>query len=329
MTIREILSIGTKQLSLPCPDALIDTPSLDAALLLAEVLKTSREMLIVHGNENITEDDSEKFFKLLERRRAGECVAYILGKKEFRGLLFSVNPDVLVPRPDTEILVEAALEHIDLRKHIDLRESIESQNDANASPSRHRRLSLLDLCTGSGALAISLLNERLFLDVTATDISEKALTVAKANTESLLENKKFSRSETKNIRFIQSNLFENINTKNYQADNNFHGKFDIIVSNPPYVPSGELATLAPEVRHEPALALDGGEDGLYFIKKIISDAAEYLCPGGSLLLEAGSEQMKAIKTLLENHQYCEIKIYKDLAGRDRVISAIIQDRKAQ
>jgi len=322
MTIREILSIGTKQLSLPCLDALIDTPSLDAALLLAEVLKTSREMLIVHGNENITEDDSEKFFKLLERRRAGECVAYILGKKEFRGLLFSVNSDVLVPRPDTEILVEAALEHIDLRERID------SQNDANTSPSRHRRLSLLDLCTGSGALAISLLNERPFLDVTATDISEKALAVAKANTESLLENKKFSRSEAENIRFIQSDLFDSICVKNNHSDD-MPGKFDIIVSNPPYVPSGELATLAPEVRQEPALALDGGEDGLYFLKKIISGATEYLCPGGSLLLEAGSAQMKAIKTLLENQQYCDIKIYKDLAGRDRVISAIIQDRKAQ
>ena len=282
MTISETLTEGKRLLAAPCAKAFIDTPSLDAVLLLAKTLKLSKEILLLRGNENISEQDREKFLKFLDRRRHGECVAYILGYKEFRGLSFAVNPSVLVPRPDTETLVEAAIEYID------------------KAP-----LTLLDLCTGSGAVAISLKNERPFLAVTATDISHDALEVAKANAARILENK-----VSQNVLFIKSDLFENINAQ-----------YDIIVSNPPYIPSNELASLAPEIKQEPSLALDGWKDGLELIQKIISQARTYLKPGGALLLEAASAQMMPIKTLLENQKFCYIKIHKDLAGKDRVISA--------
>jgi release factor glutamine methyltransferase len=163
----------------------------------------------------------------------------------------------------------------------------------------------LDLCTGSGALVISLKNERPFLHVTASDISPGALETAALNAARLLlPSPHFIHS----VRFIHSDLFENI-----------HGKFDIIVSNPPYIPSGELSGLAPEVRGEPQLALDGGADGLELIRKIISLASEHLFPGGIILLEASPEQMPVIRACLAAHGF-DAKIHKDLAGMDRVIA---------
>jgi release factor glutamine methyltransferase len=286
MTVREILLEGTALLKSPCSSALIDTPALDAALLFAEVLHTGREDLIVRGNETLAERDRERFFSLLERRRAGECVAYILGRKEFRGLEFIVNPGVLVPRPDSETLLEAALEHI---------------------MPEQEGFSVLDLCTGSGALAVSLKKERPLLSVFASDISPEALETAALNAARLLGEAA--------VNLFHSDLFENIN-----------GRFNIIISNPPYVPSGELSSLAPEARREPRLALDGGGDGLELIRKIIGRAPAYLFPGGVLLLEAGSDQMPVIKILLEKHNYRHIKIQKDLAGRERVISAEIASK---
>ena len=289
MTIQEILTEGKRLLRVTSLSSFIATPDLDAALLLSEVLHKSREELLVRGNESIAGSDREKFLKLLERRRNGECVAYILGHKEFRGLEFTVNPNVLIPRPDTETLVEAALEYIDPWQ--------------KASGQGDKFLSLLDLCTGSGAVAISLKNERPFLSVSASDISEKALEIAALNATRLLNS---------SVSFIKSDLFDKV-----------PGKFDIIVSNPPYIPTKEIITLAPELHHEPQLALDGGEDGLDLIRKIISRAQEHLLPKGVLLLEAGPEQMPAIKMLLGNHHYSDIRIHKDLADRDRVISAVV------
>jgi len=323
MTIREALAEGTGRLKSPCALAFIDTPALDASILLAYTLGTNKTELILSGNKNIDEKTREKYTILLERRRSGECIAYILGRKEFRGLEFFVNTHVLVPRPDTETLVEAALEYIDPQKD-------------NAS------LSVLDLCTGSGALAISLKNERPFLHVTASDICPAALETAAENVRQLLgEELSQRRKDAENaeeelgirdcgskvtgvsssatlkdnkprVQIIQSNLFEDIPFK-----------FNIIVSNPPYVPSNELTGLAPEVRREPSLALDGGEDGLLLIRKIIAQAPDHLLPGGILLLEAAPGQMPSIRELLEGWGFNDVKVYKDLAGRDRVISGLI------
>ena len=295
MTIRETMLKGKMLIEAPCSTALIDTPSLDATLLLAETLHISKENLITRGNEIMAKEDCEKFFKLLERRRSGECIAYILGRKEFRGLVFSVNPGVLVPRPDTETLAETALEFID---------------SLIADGKCGNNLSLLDLCTGSGALAISLKNERPFLSVSASDISREALETAALNAARLLSSETAAAAEETAILFIQSDLFENI-----------PGKFDIILSNPPYIPSGKLSSLAPEIRREPPLALDGGKEGLELIKKIITQAANFLHPRGVLILEAGPEQMREIRQLLKTCNFRDIKIKNDLTGRDRVISA--------
>jgi len=293
MTIQEILSEGTRLLKSPCSEAFIDTPELDAALLLAETLQINRTELIVRGKEQISETYREKYFGLLSKRRKGECIAYILGRREFRGLEFTVNSHVLVPRPDTETLVEAALEYID--------QMVKETQD--------KRLSVLDLCTGSGAIAISLKNERPFLELSASDISGAALETAVLNSGRLLGNRNAPAGETA-VLFIESDLFGQITSR-----------FNIIVSNPPYVPSREIDTLAPEVRREPRPALDGGEDGLELIGKIISDAPDFLHPRGLLLLEAGPEQMPVIRTLLESRRFGDIRVHRDLAGRDRVISA--------
>ena len=288
MTIQEALTEGKRLLALPCTSAFIDTPELDASLLLSETLHLSREELILHGDEPLSETLMRGYLALLERRRSGECVAYILGRKEFRGLEFTVNPNVLVPRPDTETLLEAALEYIDV---------MAGQEEC--------KVSVLDLCTGSGALAISLKNERPKLDITASDISVEALETAKLNAVNLLGNRH-------SINFLESDLFGKIT-----------GKFNVIVSNPPYIPSGELKTLAPEVHREPVLALDGGWDGLNLIRQIVVWAGDYLYSNGVLLLEASPAQMPEIRVLLEKQNFSGIKVRRDLGGRDRVICAII------
>jgi len=292
MTIRETLAEGKRLLRIPSSVSFIDTPDLDAVLFMSEILRTDRTKLVVRYGETISEQDSESFFRFIARRKEGECSAYILGRKEFRNLEFSVNPQVLVPRPDTETLVEAALEYID------------SLRETNTPDLKAGGISLLDLCTGSGAVAISLKNERPFLSISASDISREALETAAQNAARLLED---------SIHLIQSDLFNAIS-----------GSFDIIVSNPPYVPSADIDTLANEVRREPRLALDGGHDGLELIKKIILLAPYHLLPGGVILLEAAPEQMPAIRGLLETNGFGGIRVHGDLAGRDRVISASCQ-----
>jgi release factor glutamine methyltransferase len=282
MTIRELQTEGTALLKPPCPSAFIDTPALDAALLLAETLHLRREDLFARANDEVAAPDCGKYRALLMRRRAGECIAYILGRKEFRGMEFTVNPRVLVPRPDTETLFEAALEYI-------------AKNDS---------LSALDLCTGSGALAISLKKERPSLSVTASDISAEALETAALNARRLLGESEVS--------LVHGDLFENLSDR-----------YSIIVSNPPYIPSSELPYLAPEVQLEPALALDGGEDGLALIRRIVAEAPDHLPPGGVLLLEAGPTQMPQIKALMEEHGFIGVRLHKDLSGNDRVISAML------
>ena len=285
MTVREALAEGTRILKSPGTTASIDTPELDADLLLAEALNTNHEDLIIHANNAIEEQAYNAFLDLVVRRRAGECVAYILGRKEFRLLEFAVNPGVLVPRPDTETLVEAAMEHID-----------------NSVEQGINKMSVLDLCTGSGAIAISLYYERPHIKISASDISKEALKTAAENAERLL-------GDDRAVNFIESDIFKKIK-----------GKFNIIVCNPPYIPSSDLASLSAEVRQEPAIALDGGEDGLKYIKEIICQAKDHMTPNGVLFLEADPGQMPTIRELLENNNYSGIKTYHDLSGKERVIS---------
>ena len=285
MTVREAAAAGKRTLKSPCLNAWITTPDLDVSLILAEAMQLSREELITCGEEPLTPDEYKKFLELLERRTGGECVAYILEKKEFRGLEFFVDPSVLVPRPDTEILVEAVLKRWG------------NATEAEKEPKR-----VLDLCTGSGAIAISLKYEMPGLEVWTADISAEALETARANAR--------RHQMEESIRSYQGYLFEAL-----PAGLTFH----VIVSNPPYIPSAEIDQLSPEVRREPRIALDGGKDGLEIIREIITDAPVYLEPGGVLLLEAAPEQMESISKELEKNRFINIKTYNDLSGLERVI----------
>ena len=275
MTIREALAAGKAKLAV----AGVENPALDASLLLAEVLGISRSALLVAAGDSPGEKSLAVFNEFIERRIAGECVAYILGKKEFYGLEFLVNPGVLVPRPDTETLVEAALSRL---------------------PGEGR---MLDLCTGSGAVAIAVKHQMPGVEVWATDISPGALETAEVNAGRLLP--------PGSIRFFRGNLFRALPDE--------RPRFDLIVGNPPYVPTGEIPGLSPEVRAEPVLALDGGIDGLDLIRDIVRQSPGFLCPGGSLMLEADPRQMPGIAALFENAGFAELRMHRDLSGRDRVI----------
>ncbi|GHU41791.1 release factor glutamine methyltransferase [Spirochaetia bacterium] len=277
----------------------IETAGLDAAVLLCDVLKTDRAWLITHADQTLPEENIQLYKKHIRRRITRECVAYITGHKEFRGLDLTVTHDVLVPRADTETLVEAALNIIDI---------------TNKTAAGKKTISVLDLCTGSGAVAIALKTERPFIEVCASDISGAALSVTKQNAAKYnLLNENNKTADGASLRITQSDLFSNLNDK-----------FDVIVSNPPYIPSALLASLAPEVQNEPRLALDGGSDGLGVIRRIIADAGHHLNSGGALLLEADSRQVEAVKALLEKSFYTNINILKDLAGLDRVITACVE-----
>jgi release factor glutamine methyltransferase len=297
MTIRETLLEGKTLLA----SGGIENPSLDANLLLAWVLRTDKAGLLIRGRETIAGEDRDAFLEAIRRRLAGECTAYILGRREFWGLDFIVTADVLVPRPDTETLVEAAL-----RK-------------AGQEGSGNRRL--LDLCTGSGAVAVALKHELPGWEVWASDISPKALDIAKANAEKIL-------GSPGAIRFVHSDLFNAFDAFNTFGAPGASLLFSLIVTNPPYVKRGELETLAPEVRMEPPIALDGGEDGLELIRRIVPQAARRLSKGGSLLMEADSGQMEAITAILKENEFLKVELHKDLAGRERVISASFQESVA-
>jgi release factor glutamine methyltransferase len=288
MTVGEALAEGTALLR----SSGNENPRLDAALLLADILRTDRGGLVLAEPDPLSGAARRRFGLSLKRRIQGECVAYILGRREFRGLDFAVTAAVLVPRPDTETLVEAALGYIDRR----------------GSPGKIR---LLDLCTGSGAVAISLKHERPDVAVFASDISPEAVKIARANARRLL-GRDGRAGKSRGVTFFQGDLFENV-----------EGSFDCITANPPYVPTKTIDTLAREVRREPRLALDGGEDGLDLIRRVIGEAKERLSPGGILLLEAGPGQMAAITGLLASRGYRNGNIRRDLAGRDRVIGAYV------
>jgi len=246
-----------------------------ARMLLAFVLKKEKIYLVINQEEEVAKDKEEEFKKGIKRLLEGEPIQYIIGKQEFMGIDFVVDKRVLIPQPDTEILVE---------KVIEICEKLKGPN-------------ILDLCTGSGAIAISLNKFLKEAEITASDISKDALEVAKTN------------DRQGKIHFIESNLFENIEEK-----------FNVIVSNPPYIKTEEIKILSKEVQNEPHLALDGGQDGLKFYRKIIKEAHKYLKPNGYLCLEIGEDQKEEVIELIkEAKKYTDIQIYKDLGGNDRVI----------
>ena len=283
-SIRDAIIEAVRRLS----NAGIDSARLDAEVLLAHVLKMSRGQLVVSRDSSLTEAQLAKYEWLLRRRIGREPIAYIIGSQEFWSLEFKVSSAVLIPRPETERLIEVALARVG--------------KNGLALP-----INVADLGTGSGAIAITLATELPAARLVATDISATALAIAERNAA--------SHGVEQRIDFLCGDLFASV------AD--CAEKFDLIVGNPPYVESDVIATLAPEIRDwEPRGALDGGADGLDFYRRIAAEAYQLLAPNGLIVLEIGAGMGHQVSSLFADlGQYRDIAVYQDYAGRDRVVSA--------
>jgi len=274
------------------------------------LLGKNKAWLIAHADEEIPDDQADRYMVLLERRKTGEPIQYITGETEFYGLPFRVTPDVLIPRPETEHLVEKALELAMLSDRFvtghdfSRAESRAKQNRALAPAGRSSKTPrILDIGTGSGAIAIALAHHLPNAQITALDISASALEIARENA---LRN-----AITDRIQFIQSDLLAAV----------AHQRFDLVVSNPPYVPITDRASLSIEVReHEPALALFAGDDGLDVIRRLIPAAFAVLEPGGFLLIEIGYGQSEAVAALMADAGFERIEFVPDLQDIPRVAS---------
>lgn len=272
MNYTEAFLMGMQKLK----EAQIGEAQLDARLLLEEVCGTDHNTLLCHGDREVSEAEEEKYRRALEQRAVHVPLQHLLGYQDFMGLRFQVNEYVLIPRQDTEILVEEAMRYL------------------------HDGMRILDLCTGSGCILLSLLHYSNDCEGVGVDISQEALQVAAQNAE-LLGIK---------ADFLKSDLYEKVT-----------GKFDLLVSNPPYIERAVIPTLMEEVReYDPYIALDGGEDGLDFYRRIIGGAQDYLKRGGQILMEIGSGQAKAVSELLREAGFKEIDVCRDFAGLDRVVS---------
>jgi release factor glutamine methyltransferase len=286
VTLDSLLIEGTKVLS----EAGVEEASLDARYLLFEAFDTDLTHFILDRSSVIFEDELilnriDQYRSMIEKRSQRIPLQQITGSREFMGLEFYVNEHVLIPRQDTETLVELILKDFKVNKPV-----------------------ILDMCTGSGCIAISLSKLGGFDCVTGADISKEALSVARRNVEALLG--------TGGITLIESDLFEAIGSEQ---------KFDVIVSNPPYIPTEIIKGLQPEVRDfEPMLALDGREDGLFFYRQLVSDGRRFLNPGGSVYFEIGYDQAEAVSGLLIDAGFAEIRVVKDAAGLDRVVCAVLK-----
>jgi release factor glutamine methyltransferase len=260
----------------------IDSPRLDAEVLLAHAVGASRTQLVIDMLKPLAPDELARFRDMVKRRRAREPVAYILGEREFWGRAFRVDARVLVPRPDTETLVEVAL-------------------------ARTRAVSMcarvLDLCTGSGCVAITLARERPTTDVVGADASADAVAVAEGNA---------LRLGAYNARFVICDLYGDL-----------AGPFDLVTANPPYIPSAEVPGLSPDIAgFEPRLALDGGADGLAFVSRIVEGAPARLAKGGVLAVEVGAGQAERVAELLAARGFAEVERARDYGRIERVVSGV-------
>ena len=248
---------------------------IDAWLLLEMVAHIDRSFYFMHGDDEVEPDILSEYERVLEKRAEHVPLQYITGEQEFMGMTFRVNSNVLIPRQDTETLVEETLKILE------------------------PKMQLLDLCTGSGCVLLSILKNAPMVEGVGSDISKQALLVAKEN----------AKLHGIDAQWVRSNLFDNVS-----------GPFDVIVSNPPYIAGEEILTLMPEVsQFEPLQALDGGEDGLDFYRKIVEEAPRYLKENGWLLFEIGYDQGEAVRSLMHEAGFEGVLVIKDLAGNDRVV----------
>ena len=272
MTYREARMQAAKQLAA----AGVENEAAESWFLMEAVCGISRSFYLLHEQEAMDPVQEQVYFALTRQRCGRMPLQYLTGEQEFMGLNFVVNSNVLIPRQDTEVLVEEALKQI------------------------RPGMEVLDLCTGSGCIIISIMKNVPQITATASDISKQALIVAKEN----------AKLNEVSIQFECSNLFDNLK-----------GTFDVIVSNPPYIRTEEIAKLMPEVRDfEPYDALDGKEDGLMFYRQIIEQAKQYLKSDGYLMFEIGYDQGEAVSTLMKQAGYEDVRVVKDLAGSDRVVT---------
>lgn len=275
MQIKRVLEEAVKILK----DNNIDEAIIKAKMVLCMVLKIEKEYIIINDSKEMAKEDEEKYFQYINKLKNGIPLQYITNNQEFMKLNFLVDENVLIPRADTEILVE---------------EVISLANDDKNK--------ILDVCTGSGAIAVSLAKYIKNSNVMALDISKEALKIAEKN----------AFNNNVNIKFIESDLFNNLEEND----------FDIIVSNPPYIRENVINELSIEVKHEPKIALDGGKDGLDFYRKLSSESYKYLKEDGYLCLEIGYDQKKEVIEILKNEKkYKNIYSKKDLFGNDRIIIA--------
>jgi release factor glutamine methyltransferase len=264
----------------------LDSPRLDAELLLARALSSTRIQLIVDAKRPLGAEELAGYRELVKRRRAREPIAYILGEREFYGRTFRVDRRVLIPRPDTEALVDVAL-------------------DRSRSASMSMRA--LDLCTGCGCVAVTLARERPTSRVVAADASDDAVSVARDNA---------LRLGAYNVAVRGGDLFGAVSRC---------FRFDLVTANPPYVPAGEIAALQPEVRdHEPRVALDGGDDGLAVVRRVVAEAPAHVVDGGTLALEVGSGEAPAVAELFARSGFADVEVRRDYARIERVVSGVLR-----
>lgn len=306
MTYSELFEFSINKLN----SAGISESESDVRLLFFYLLDVDRGFMFMHGRDEIKEEEAQKILTALELREKRIPLQHITGKQNFMGIEFNVGPDVLIPRFDTETLVEEAM--------------LVCGDGAK----------VLDVCTGSGCILISLMKYKNNIQGIGCDISDKALELARKNARLAYDDFYFDEVESaelckpnnseefkttnrehdlSNPRFIKSDLFGNITDDD----------FDLILSNPPYIRSDVIPTLMPEVKdHDPMLALDGGEDGLIFYRKIAAEAKNYLKKGGYLLVEIGHDQGNDVSKLFCDNGYLDVKVIKDLSGNDRVVRGI-------
>ena len=288
MNIEQALNFGKQELN----KNEIEDSLFKVRILLTDILKQSKEYLIINNTKELSSQEEKEFKEKIEKLKLGYPIQYITNKQFFRNCEFYVDKNVLIPQPDTEILVEEAIKI--------LKEKTFQKNKIN----------ILDLCTGSGAIIVSLGKELEKIsekyNFYGTDISEKAIEIAQKN----------ANSNNVNVKFYLGDLFESINVNE---------KFDLIVSNPPYIETDVIKTLSLEVQKEPIIALDGGITGLDFYKRIAKESKNFLTTKGYLILEIGYNQMEAVCSILKNENFKIVSRVKDYANNDRVIVANLMD----
>ena len=286
-TLEALLKEGTGLLR----EAGIEDAALDAWLLLEFITGKSRAWFFAHGEEKAGEELCRQYHRLIMTRAERIPLQHLTHQAFFMGHEFYVDENVLIPRQDTEILAEEALKVLKTKKNP----------------------RILDMCTGSGCILLSILAEREDVSGVGADISPKALEVAKRNADSLKVEKR--------AEFVESDIF--CASFFRQKDGKVPEKYDMLISNPPYIATGELDCLMEEVRlHDPVTALDGREDGLYFYRRITQQAGDYLKPGGMLAYEIGCSQGKEVSAIMESAGFDEVKVLQDLAGLDRVVTGL-------